>query len=773
MTRNINRNCATGRSRSLGVGLALALCAGGETPAFAQTNSGPVSREVVQALPSQDVQRLNDALRRLARNSRNLSALTDAGKASLALGDLEAAMGFFGRAEDLSPNNASVKMGMAAVFLRRDRPIEALRLFAEAEAAGASSNAVAAERGLAFDLVGNNADAQASYKLALQRGAGPEVTRRLAISHAIAGNKEDFEIILKPLVGARDFAAFRSRAFGLAILGETGEANAIASAVMPRDLAASMAPYLEYMPRLTKAQQAAAANLGIFPKAAEIGRDDPRIAQYAAGTDNSALASAAGARLEPQGAPLGRASTDPRRRRPDRTGSGNAIAASAPSAAPIVEAPARVAAAPSTTAPASADAFVPSTTASPATEASELPALAAVTPAPSASAPVQAASSAAPLTPVPSVATVSAPVVQATPVAQFAPVVQAPPSALVPAASVVQATPVVPVPSVATVSAPATQVAAAAQVLSAQIPATQKPEAAAPSTTAQTTTALAAAGSAAAVPTLSASPVEVLTQEEASEQASEAVTALAAAPQAPLNTPPGALDEITQVAAPTAESGPLSIPAPASTLPAQTPSAQTFDLVQASEMVDAARANSTSAEVPAPAAIAAVSAPVAQATALPNSAPTPAATAPSQTARTSVSSAFADFASEGRTSVAPAAGAVDLSAITIAREAKPEPPKTESKPEKADHPKRYWVQIASVADDDLLKSEYRRIARKADGLLKNYSGHAAELGETNRLLAGPVTSLKAAQGLVEELKGEGIDSFVHTSAKGKKVEKIQ
>ena len=747
MTSNKNRNRAIGRSRSLGLGLVLALCAGAAIPAVAQNNSGPVSREVVQALPSQDVQRLNDALRRLARNSRNLSALTDAGKASLALGDLEAAMGFFGRAEDLSPNNASVKMGMAAVFLRRDRPIEALRLFAEAEAAGASSNAVAAERGLAFDLVGNNADAQASYKLALQRGAGPEVTRRLAISHAIAGNKEDFEIILKPLVGARDFAAFRSRAFGLAILGETGEANAIASAVMPRDLAASMAPYLEYMPRLTKAQQAAAANLGIFPKAAEIGRDDPRIAQYAAGTGNSALASAAGARLEPQGAPLGRASTDPRRRRPDRTGSGNAIAASAPSAAPIVEAPARVAAAPSTTAPASADAFVPSATASPATEASELPALAAVTPAPSASAPVQAASPVSSLTPVPSLATVSAPVVQATPV--------------------------VPAPSVATVSAPATQVAAAAQVPAVQTPAIAAPSTPAPSTPAPATPALAAASSASATPALSASPVEVLTQEEAAEQASEAVTALAAAPQASLNTPPGALDEITRVAAPTAESGPLSIPAPASTLPAQTPSAQTFDLARASEMVDAARANSTSAEAPASAAIAAVSEPAVQAAALPTSAPTPVATAPSAAARTSVSSAFADFASEGRTSVAPAAGAVDLSAITIAREAKPEPPKIESKPEKTDHPKRYWVQIASVADDDLLKSEYRRIARKADGLLKNYSGHASELGETNRLLAGPVTSLKAAQDLVEELKGEGIDSFVHTSAKGKKVDKIQ
>ncbi|MEP2737077.1 MAG: SPOR domain-containing protein [Erythrobacter sp.] len=728
MTSNNNSNRAAGHRVSLG--LALALCAAGAAPAFAQSNSGPVSREVVQALPSQDVQRLNDALRRLARNSRNLSALTDAGKASLALGDLEAAMGFFGRAEDLSPNNPSVKMGMAAVFLRRDRPIEALRLFSEAEAAGASSNAVAAERGLAFDLVGNNADAQASYQLALQRGAGPEVSRRLAISHAIAGNKEDFEIILKPLVGARDFAAFRSRAFGLAILGETGEANAIASAVMPRDLAASMAPYLEYMPRLTKAQQAAAANLGIFPKAAEIGRDDPRIAQYAAGTGNNALASAAGSNLEPQGAPLGRASTDPRRRRPDRTGSGNALAANTPSAAPIVQEPVRVAAAPVTNvavnAPASSEAFVPSAAANPATNSTELPALAAAAPVPNATAPLQNANSTTPLVPFPSVATVSAPVVQATPVAQA---------------------PTVAAPSVAIVDVPAVQTAAAVQT-----PATIE---------------IAAASSVSAAPVVQAQPVEVLTREEIAADADDRAPALAAATQLPLNTPPGTLDEIVQVAAPVGDSEPNSIPAPTPAI--KTQSAQTFDLARASELVNVTRGSNISADVPATAPIETVSAPIVQV------APTPAiepATS-TETARQSVSSAFADFSSEGRTSVAPAAGAVDLSAITIAREAKPEPPESESQPEKPAHPKRYWVQIASVSDDDLLKSEYRRIARKAGDLLKNYSGHASELGETNRLLAGPVTSLKAAQALTQELKDEGIDSFVHTSPKGKKVDKIQ
>ncbi len=281
-----------------GLGLSLAAA-----PAHAQ-DSGATSREVVQPLPSAQVQRLNRALRRLARSPRDLSTLIEAGNAAMLLGDMDAAIGFFGRAQDISPTDSRVKMGMAAVFLRSDRPIEALRLFNEAEAAGASSRDVMGDRGLAFDLVGNNQAAQASYRDALALTEDSEVVRRLALSHAIAGDKQAFEASLRPQLEARDFAAFRTQAFGLAILGEQDEAAAIVDAVMPRDLAARMTPYLAFMPRLTKAQQAAAANLGIFPAAAQVGRDDPRIAEYAA--QGRAIASAADTRLAPAGEPLGR-----------------------------------------------------------------------------------------------------------------------------------------------------------------------------------------------------------------------------------------------------------------------------------------------------------------------------------------------------------------------------------------------------------------------------------------------------------------------------------
>ena len=91
-------------------------------------------------------------------------------------------------------------------------------------------------------------------------------------------------------------------------------AKAIADAVMPRTLAQRITPYLEFMPRLTAAQQAAAANLGIFPRAADIGRDSPALLAYQ--RDNlgvmpvtSRLVVKGGAllddRLAPTGKPLG------------------------------------------------------------------------------------------------------------------------------------------------------------------------------------------------------------------------------------------------------------------------------------------------------------------------------------------------------------------------------------------------------------------------------------------------------------------------------------
>jgi Flp pilus assembly protein TadD len=263
------------------------------------------AREVVQPLPNPAQLRLNEALRTLAQDPRSVAALLEAGKASIGLGDVGAALGFFRRAEAIAPADAGVKAGLAAVAVRSGQPAEALRLLAEAEAVGEPMQLHAADRGLAYDLVGDNARAQQQYQLSLAMGADPEVTRRLALSQAIAGDLRASEATLLPLLQRQDLAAYRTRAFALAILGKSDEAVSIAETMLPERLSSRLAPYLRYMPRLTRAQQAAAANLGTFPRAAEIGRDDPAIAAYGAQPAPVQPSRTADSRLVPSGAPLG------------------------------------------------------------------------------------------------------------------------------------------------------------------------------------------------------------------------------------------------------------------------------------------------------------------------------------------------------------------------------------------------------------------------------------------------------------------------------------
>ena len=275
-----------------------------------------VSQPVVQGVPGAEGMSLNEALGRLARNPRDVPALLDAGRAAAAMGDYDAAIGFYQRADQLAPGNARVKAGLAGAMVRNENPFDAIPLFVEAEKVGAADAAFAGDRALAFDLVGDNQTARAFYLQAVAKGGSDEIARRFAINQAIAGDRKGMEATLSPLLLRQDKAAWRVRAFGLAILGQGEEAESIAYATMPKDLAAGISPYLRYMPRLTPAQQAAAANFGHFPRAAEIGRDDPRVAAYARPVGRPALASADTA-LVPAGQPLGKGKS--RKERPAKT----------------------------------------------------------------------------------------------------------------------------------------------------------------------------------------------------------------------------------------------------------------------------------------------------------------------------------------------------------------------------------------------------------------------------------------------------------------------
>src|SRR6185312_9049577 len=108
---------------------------------------------------------------------------------ALALGDAQAAAGFFARADDVSPRSPQPQAGMGAVSVANGDPQGALSYFTRAQQLGASIASFACERGLAYDLMGDQRQAQADYRIALGGPDADEARSRLALSLAISGNR--------------------------------------------------------------------------------------------------------------------------------------------------------------------------------------------------------------------------------------------------------------------------------------------------------------------------------------------------------------------------------------------------------------------------------------------------------------------------------------------------------------------------------------------------------------------------------------------------------
>lgn len=389
------------------------------SPALAQTISAPSPAIDAETAARLDAQRqLTEALSRIAADGSDWFALSQAGRAALLLGDARAATGFLARAEALAPRDPVIKAALGAAMVQLEDPATAMRYFDAAVAAGGLDRTYIGDRGLAFDLLGDQRRAQADYAVAEREAPSAEVTRRHAISLGISGEVDRAVQMLGPLLRAQDRAAWRSRAMIVAMNGRPDEARQIARTTMPGELAQAIEPYWVLLDRLTPAQLAAASHFGRFPDYAEVERQPSRAAaRLAAATPPVAVAQppatgARSARARERGERGRRASTR-----------GASARTTAAAAAPRT---------PPATGPAIASVSVTTTSGVPASAAP--PAIAAATP-PVASAPPPPAAPASSAT-----ALVSTPVVQSLPSAATA----GPGSAAVSASAV--PTPSVPVP---------------------------------------------------------------------------------------------------------------------------------------------------------------------------------------------------------------------------------------------------------------------------------------------------------------------------------------
>lgn len=241
--------------------LAVASASGAWSPSTAQ------STLLVQPIPDSNdpIEGLARNIRILAGSPRDLNALLGAGQAALDVGDANAALGFFARAEQVSPSSGRVKAGLGSSLVMIERPDDALRLFGEAVSLGVAESDVARDRGLAYDLRGDPKRAQRDYALVIARGRDAELVRRYALSLGISGDRTAAMAMLDPLLRKQDQGAWRARAFIMAMNGDVAGANIVARQLMVPAMARAMSPLLSRLGSLNAAERAHAVNFGTVP----------------------------------------------------------------------------------------------------------------------------------------------------------------------------------------------------------------------------------------------------------------------------------------------------------------------------------------------------------------------------------------------------------------------------------------------------------------------------------------------------------------------------
>jgi Flp pilus assembly protein TadD len=720
---------------------AVAVLALGVFPLSAQTSEQSSNPAISGSTFSNDPSdQLAANLMILSQRPRDVNALIGAGLSAIAIGDGNAALGFLARAEEISPTNGRIKAALGSALLLVERPAEALKLFGEASALGIPDRELARDRGLAFDLRGDTRRAQRDYAIALDYSREDEVIRRMALSLGISGDRDRALALLDPLLRKQDQAAWRARAFVLAMNGDIRGAESIAGSVMPQGSIATMAPFLRRLASLNAAERALAVNFGTIAsdgqQFAQVQTDDP-FRPVTTGTSGGAGQGLipAGDQFGPRPAtavkpPVQVASNDPRRR-PGREE--NALAA--PKVETAVLGTQRVGKRigpvdPALTRPNPQQVAV-------VTKMTSLPPPdSAVRPAPSAqpsfSSIFIAAKDVVPVPATPPAAAVAAKVPNL-------PAAAPTPSAIgqVPATAMVK-------PPVAQFEVP---------------PAAQLPQAVTkPPTPAPQPVQVALSSPPASFPPIPLPPASSL-------PAPNPLPKVIAAPSSP------------------AFIGPPAIPTPSS---------------------DAVPANvSPLVPVPPPVAIAAVTSPVSPVAAVasgepvstpsavpavPDIAPAPAqivVAQPVSPAPTGLGAIIAAIEPEIETTAVALPSASEIRAARLAVKRKAEAAaklelaeklekeeREAARAEAAKSPARIWVQVAGGSNRAGLTSTWKKTREAAPALLKGASAWSTPLNRTNRLLVGPFKSNNEARDMVNKLNKAGLSVFAFTSTQGQEIEKL-
>lgn len=671
------------------------------------------AQAIVQAVPgTTDADRLAGQMRLLASNPSDLDALLAAGELSLKLDDLGAAASFFARAEKVDPRNGRVKAGQAAILVHAERPGEALRYFATAESYGLQPAAFARDRGLAYDLIGEQDRAQRDYRLALRTAPDDETLRRYALSLGISGKRDLAEQQLQPLLRRQDRGAWRTRAFVEAMTGNIGEADHIATTMMPPGTAAGLQPFFARLATLGAIDRAFAVHFGEVRGTAQRVADARLAPPMAAlGPDPYAPHAVAVAAVSPQ-------ATVKDKRKGKKGKQPVQVVVAAPAPEPLPQVPAygtRVA----------ADNAIP--VASPMRSV-------APTAWPAAATPMRPASGGTALPAAPALVAPPRPAV----------VVASPPvsaSSRLPAAAAERDVRVAAVSA----AAPAAAVPAPASV----------PAIVSPTPTPQPVQTPVTPVVAAAPP-----PVEI-----ASRGAAPALWPTTINPATPPSSPvahaaPAAAEPALKAVADEAP----STPAPAATT-SPTPAPARSRAPRRDALA------SIVGGLPIPAAELGVTGPArAEPASAPAPQPDPAAEAEAR--RVAAAKALADKKAADRKAAAEKKALAEKKAAAEKKAEEAREAAAQKKLERA-NPERIWVQVAGGAyEGDLSKAWAAAKKKGGDVFAGHATGWTTPLRFTNRVLAGPFKTDEEARSFVNKLKAKGLSGFTFTSDAGQVVKKL-
>jgi hypothetical protein len=89
------------------------------------------------------------------------------------------------------------------------------------------------------------------------------------------------------------------------------------------------------------------------------------------------------------------------------------------------------------------------------------------------------------------------------------------------------------------------------------------------------------------------------------------------------------------------------------------------------------------------------------------------------------------------------------------------------------HPSRIWVQVGVGRDKAAIAYDWRKFVKQDPALFKSRQPYISDMGRTNRILAGPFETQKAASDLLTKLKKADFgEAFVWTSPAGQVVDPL-